>query len=233
MKKLIYLLFFILVTQGVVYAEEERQFITAEDALKVLRDYGVMRGNLQYVKSSGTSDNSWKVHLYNARTQNINFPVITYVSDKDIVVGILIRDGKIVIPNIPLEELRPTMQIDTSKFSVDNRKVYNPAGEEVIFMFSDPDCPFSKEVESQLLNYKGKYKVIVKNFPLEEIHDGATQKAIDKQCLSMSNICDDSTRKIAQSIVEEDLREGLEAGITGTPFFVNTKGVVISGIPDL
>lgn len=236
MKKSIVLfvcLFFVLIVrQGSTYAEET-MFITAEDTLNILKSYGIMQGNLQYVKSSGTSDNSWKVHLYTTKNQNINFPVIAYVSDKDIVVGILIKNGKVVIPDIPLEELKPTMQVDVSKFRIDKRKIYNPEGKENIFMFSDPDCPFSKNIESQLSTYKGKYKIIVKNFPLEEIHDGAMQRAIEKQCLSINNICDDNARKIAQIIVEEDLKEGLEAGITGTPFFVSAEGVVISGIPDL
>lgn len=233
MKKLICLFFVLMVTQWGWSTFAEESFITAEDTLNVLKHYGIMQGNLQYVKSAGTSDSSWKVHLYSTKNQNINFPLVTYVSDKDIVVGILFKNGKVVVPDIPLEELRPTMQIDTSKFSTDKRKVYNPQGEEIIFMFSDPDCPFSKEVEDRLLSYKGRYKIIVKNFPLEEIHDGATERAIERQCLSMSSTCDENTRKIAQGIVEEDLEEGLESGITGTPFFVNAKGVVINGIPDL
>jgi hypothetical protein len=87
--------------------EETNKYISAEETSKILKEIGLMHGNLQYVKSSGTSDKDWNVHLFTVKNENLVLPLLTYVSNKDIVVGILIRDGKFVIPEIPVEELQP------------------------------------------------------------------------------------------------------------------------------
>ncbi|MBE0427939.1 MAG: hypothetical protein IBX72_15000 [Nitrospirae bacterium] len=91
-------------------AEEASRDINSEETSKVLSEIGLMHGNFQYVKSAGTSDKDWNVHLFKVKNENLVLPLLTYVNKSDIVVGILIRDGKLVIPEIPVEELQPFIE---------------------------------------------------------------------------------------------------------------------------
>lgn len=205
-------------------------YLSVSETTKILKNLKVMQGNIEYVKSGDTSEKQWKVHLYKVRNDNMFFPLVVYVNDRDVVVGVLVRNGKVVVPKIPVEEMQPSMKVDASKLSSKDRKVFNPDGKESVFMFTDPNCPHCKKYEELLPSYKGKYKVIVKHFPLDELFPGSTQKAIEKQCQWMEKKC---TVETAKKIVEEDLEQGRGIGVNGTPFFITAKGSIINGLPDV
>jgi len=215
---------------AVAKATSKSNFLSVAETTKILKNLRVMQGNFEYVRSGDTSEKSWKVHLYKVRNDNMFLPLVVYVNDRDVVVGVLVRDGKIVVPNIPVDEMQPTVKVDASKLTSKDRKVFNSSGQETVYMFFDSNCPHSKKYEEALPDYKGKYKVVMKHFPIEELFPGSTQKAIERQCQWMGKECNVES---AKKIVEEDLEQGRKIGVNGTPFFITAKGNIINGLPDL
>jgi protein-disulfide isomerase len=160
-------------------------------------------------------------------------PLVTYVNNRDVVVGILIRDGKLVVPKMPIEEMQPRINISKARLSRDGRITFNSSAKEVIYMFTDPDSSYCQSIEKALPSYTGKYKVIVKQFPLEQVHPGATSKAVEKLCSSLSRTCDAQTRQYAAELVREDIQEGTAIGVDGVPFFLTQNGTVLHQLPDI
>ena len=214
--------------------KQAQRDLSAEETLKVLQKMGITQGNpVSYVKSAATDSKEWWVHLFSLQQGDSFMPLLTYVNKKDVVVGILIRDGKIVMPKIPINEMQPSMNMSKVKLTADNRMAFNTTGKEVLYMFYD-DSPVSQSIEQRLPQYKGKYKVIVKHFPLEQASPGAKERAVEKECLRLHpGGCDERAKRIAASMIDEDIQEGTALGIDATPFFITGKGNVLREIPDL
>lgn len=214
--------------------KQKQKFVSVEETIKILKAMGIAQASgITHIKSSATSDKEWMTHLFMVKQDGVGQPLITYVNSHDVVVGILIRDGKLVTPKMPVEDMQPRFDMSKANVSTGNRMAYNLKGKDVLYMFTDPDCPYCQPIEKSLPSYTGKYKVIIKHFPLERIHPGAKQKAIDKQCLWMAKTCDPQTRQMAERIVEEDMQEAAALGVEATPFFLTPKGAAMLQIPDL
>ncbi|VVB71123.1 Uncharacterised protein [uncultured archaeon] len=215
-------------------AKTSQKYLTAQETMKILQDMGMTQGNpVTFVKSAETASKEWRVHLFSIQQGDAFMPLLTYVNRNDVVVGILIRDGKIVMPKIPINEMQPSMNMGKVKLSTENRTVFNTVGKEVLYMFAD-NSPLSRSIEQRLLGYKGRYKIIIKRFPLEQIHPGAKKTAIEEQCLWLNDKgCDERTRHLAAAIIDEDVQEGTALGVDATPFFLSEKGAVMREIPDL
>jgi len=211
-----------------------QRFVSAEETMKVLQKMGIAQGDqLTFVRSVATGDKQWQSHLFTVDQRGTSMPLVTYVNNRDIVVGILIRDGKLVVPKMPIEEIQPRIDISKAKLTQEGRITFNPNAKEVIYMFTDPDSSYCQYIEKALPNYSGKYKVIVKQFPLEQVHPGATNRSIDKLCASMNKTCDAQARQYAAQLVQEDLQEGTALGIDGVPFFLTQNGTVLHQLPDI
>jgi len=211
-----------------------QKYLSYQETLEILQKMGIGQGNeISYVKSSPTGDKEWRTHLFSVQQGGASLPLITYVNGRDVVVGILIRDGKLVAPKMPVDDIQPRIDISKSKLSQEKRMTFNANAKELIYMFSDHESSYCRDIEQALPAYSGKYKVIVKHFPLEQLHPGAKEKAVEKQCVSMAKPCDGQTRQIATQIVEEDIQEGTAIGVDGVPFFITQSGVVMHHIPDL
>lgn len=62
----------------------------------------------------------------------------------------------------------------------------------VIVVFDDLECPFCARMHKELFpltedRYKGKVRIVYKDFPLVEIHPWAMHAAIDSNCLAAQN----------------------------------------------
>jgi protein-disulfide isomerase len=228
------LILFLFLGQAHAAPKGKQKYVSSEETLKILKTMGLAQGNgISYVKSSATSDKEWMTHLFMVQQEGSSLPLITYVNNHDVVVGILIRDGKLVTPKMPIDDIQRRIDMSKAKLSQGNRMAFNVKGKELVYMFTDPDCPYSQPIEKSLTDYSGKYKVVIKHFTLEQIHPGAKEKAIEKQCRWMATTCDSQTRQVAAQIVEEDIQEATALGVEGTPFFITAKGSVMYQIPDL
>ncbi len=97
------------------------------------------------------------------------------------------------------------------------------------------DCPYCKKAKERLQNYTGEYRVIVKYFPLEQIHPGATQKAIREQAEWLKKNRKDLPKEAdilteARRMVEEDIMEAQKAEMTGVPTYVMDDGSLKQGL---
>ena len=202
----------------------------ADDFIKTstpLKDYSIR-------EVADTNSSLWKAVIVYVRQGRANMPILFFVSS----------DGKTVVPNsmvyvdnkpIFTKQLQPELGRIDFKLMDKDRFVYNPGGKSTVYMFTDPDCPFCKKAKEKLLNYNGEYRVVVKYFPLEQIHPGATQKSIGEQAEWLKKNRKDLAReadvlKEAKRMVEEDIMEARKAQIDGVPTYVMEDGSVKQGL---
>ncbi len=109
---------------------------------------------------------------------------------------------------------------------------------KVVYMITDPQCPFCKMAEKYLkkLADEGKVTIKVVLFPLEQIHPGSTKKAVSLICdkkgftelmkgYSSANQCEAGKEKVKKTV--KFLREH---GISATPTFIFPNGEVEEGL---
>jgi protein-disulfide isomerase len=180
-----------------------------------------------------TRSPDWKAVIVYIKQKRANVPVLFLVSS----------DGKSVVPNsmvyvdnkpVFTQRLEPELGRIDFKPAEKDRIVYNPSGKKRVIMFTDPDCPYCKKAKEKLQTYSGEYRVIVKYFPLEQIHPGATQRAIEEDVEWLKKNRKDlggaEIRKEAQRMVEEDISEAQKAELTGVPTYVMEDGTLKQGM---
>lgn len=202
----------------------------ADDFLKSsspLKDYTIR-------EVADTNSSLWKAVIVYVKQGRANMPILLFVS----------KDGNTVVPNsmvyvnnkpVFTKTLEPELGKLDFKLTEKDRFVYNPQGKNTVYMFFDPDCPYCKKAREKLLNYNGEYRVVVKYFPLEEIHPGATLKSIGEQAEWLKNNRKDLTReadifKEAKRMVEEDIMEAKKAQIEGVPTYIMGDGSIKQGL---
>jgi thiol:disulfide interchange protein DsbC len=229
-KKNIVLVFVLMLAVSIVscaakpdYKKLVNDFITSSTPLK---DYEIR--NVE-----DTTSPNWKVVIVYAKQDMSKVPVPFFVSS----------DGKSIVPNsmvfvdnkpVYSKKLEPELGKIDFKLADKDRIVYNPSGKKPVVMFTDPDCPFCKKAKEKLQNYNGEYKVIVKYFPLEQIHPGATKKAIGEVAEWLKKTRTDlkgaDILNEAKKMVEEDIIEAQKAGISGVPTYVMEDGTLKQGL---
>ena len=230
MKRIVLLLsVFIIVLINVSCTKPDYKKIT-DDFIKTstpLKDY-----TIREVENTSSSD--WKAVIVYAKRDRANMPVLFFVSS----------DGKSIVPNsmvfvnnkpIFTKNLEPELGKIDFKLTEKDRIVFNPSGKKTVVMFTDPDCPYCLKAKEKLQNYNGEYRVVVKYFPLENIHPGATKKAIGEQAEWLKNTRKDIANdadilKEAKKMVEEDIMEAQKAQIGGVPTYVMEDGTLKQGL---
>ncbi len=206
------------------YKKVTDEFIKATSKIK---DYSIR-------EVADTSSSGWKAVIVYVKQGRANMPILFFVSS----------DGRSIVPssmvyadNKPIftRTLQPELGRIDFKLSDKDRFAYNPSGKVSVYMFTDPDCPFCKKAREKLQNYSGEYRVIVKYFPLEKIHPGATIKAINEEAGWLKKSRKDLTRdtdilKEAKRLVEEDMAEASKAEISGVPTYVMEDGTMKQGL---
>jgi protein-disulfide isomerase len=181
-----------------------------------------------------TSSPEWKAVIVYIKQGPANIPIVFFVS----------RDAKAIVPkamvyvdNKPVfsRQLQPELGRVDFKLADKDRFVYNPSGKTLVYMFTDPDCPFCTKAREKLQKYSGEYRVVVKHYPLEKIHPGATKKAMVEQADWLRKTRKDLTKEAdilneAKGIVEEDIREAEKAQISGVPTYVMEDGTLKQGL---
>jgi len=205
------------------YKKITNDFITSSTPLK---DYTIK-------EVADTASANWKAVIVYIKQGSANMPILFFVSS----------DGKSIVPNsmvfvdnkpIFTKQLEPELgRIDFKPLEKD-RIVYNPSGKKLVYMFTDPDCPYCKKAKEKLQNYNGEYRVVVKYYPLEQMHPGATQKAIGEQAewlkKNRTDLKGEDILKEAKRMVDEDIMEAQKAGIGGVPTYVTEDGSLKQGL---
>jgi thiol:disulfide interchange protein DsbC len=109
-------------------------------------------------------------------------------------------------------------------------------GSRMLAIFSDPDCPYCQQLESDL---QGLTNVTIYTFlmPLVSLHPGAHNKAVSVWCAKDSIAAWHATMWRGESIAEADCPNpvdrnvalGERLGINGTPTLIAADGRMLSG----
>ena len=186
-----------------------------------------------------TNLKNWSLYKYLiVGNGSIKEPLILFYNKKEdiLILGAVIDKGVLVKPveNISLgPEIKNTTQEIVKTYRKTYREVINPDGKKTLYLFYDPDCPFCKNLDKKLKEYKGSYRIVRKWFPLP-IHPEAKEKSINIQISILEKHgIKENLRKLAEKIVNEDIEDGKRTGTDGTPMLVTESGKILPTVPDL
>lgn len=127
--------------------------------------------------------------------------------------------------------------IDTKQFaSADALKVVKGSGKRTLYVFSDPDCPFCKQLEA---NLKDLNDVTIHYYflPLTSIHPDARRKSIAAWCAK--NPAEAWDAMLLKNVtppaadcphpVDRNIQLAERLGITGTPTLISADGRKLPG----
>ncbi len=168
----------------------------------------VMGRNVAYTDESGR----YFVfgHLYDMREQ------------KDLTAGVLDDLNRVDVSALPL---------------ADAIKVVRGTGERKLFVFSDPDCPYCKQLEIELAKLDN-LTVHIFMLPLENLHPNAKAHARAIWCAPdrarawqdfMASGMLPSSAATCETPIERVLALGERMGINGTPTLIFVNGQIAAG----
>lgn len=137
-------------------------------------------------------------------------------------------DGKPVLSAVP--NFAPETEKVKADFATTGRIVFNQKGKKTAYVFSDPDCKFCAQLESKIATHSGDYRFVMKAFPLEKIHPDAKKKLVkaqEKWLLKNGKGKKDAGAE-AVRFVNEDIADGIRAGVSGTPTVILEDGTVVA-----
>jgi thiol:disulfide interchange protein DsbC len=134
-------------------------------------------------------------------------------------------------------KLEDSGRIDMSQLKKEDAiKVVKGNGKRTLYVFSDPDCPFCKQLEKNLstLNDVTIYTFM---FPLESLHPDAKRKAVAVWCAKdKAKAWDDLMNKGTEAKgancdnpVDRNMAVAERFGITGTPTLIAADGRKLPG----
>jgi len=206
------------------YKKAVTDFITANSQI---RDFEIR-------EVADTKSSAWKAVIVYTKQGVAKVPVLFLISTDG---KSIVANAMVFIDNKPVYERQLQAELGKADFKPSglNRIVINPSGNSVVYMYTDPDCPYCIKAREKLKTYSGEYRVILKHFPLEQIHPGATKKAIAEQAEWLKKTRKDLAREsdilsLAQKIVEEDMVEARRANIEGVPTYIMADGTLKQGL---
>jgi thiol:disulfide interchange protein DsbC len=119
----------------------------------------------------------------------------------------------------------------------------NPKGNKKLYVFTDPDCPYCRQLHSELQKLSAEYKDVSVNIMLMplKMHPQAYDKCRAIMEARDINILDDAFSGKPVSVpagdkgkigVDAILNFSQSAGINGTPMIFGSDGKIISGARD-
>ncbi len=206
------------------YKKAATDFITANSQI---RDFEVR-------EVLDTKSAAWKAVIVYTKQGAAKVPVLFLISTDG---KSIIANSMVFVDNKPVFERQLQVELGKADFKPSDldRIVINPSGKAVVYMFTDPDCPYCIKAREKLKTYRGEYRIILKHFPLEQIHPGATKKAIAEQAEWLKKTRKDLAKDsdaltLAQRIVEEDMAEARRANIEGVPTYIMGDGTLKQGL---
>jgi thiol:disulfide interchange protein DsbC len=121
-------------------------------------------------------------------------------------------------------------------------KIVKGKGTHRFAVFSDPDCPFCKKLETSLKG-ENDYTEYVFLFPIDGLHPGATAKAESIWCAGPEkarakawvNAVADGKEPISKHCanpIADNQKLGSSFGVQGTPTLINANGKLVPGAVD-
>lgn len=172
----------------------------------------VMGKNVAYVEESGRYFIFG--HLFDMQTQT------------DLTEGKVIKDqvAKLDFNSLPLKDAITIVRGD---------------GSRKIAVFSDPDCPYCKQLENNIANLNN-VTIYMFMFPLESLHPQAKAKAIGVWCSADRAKAWDGLMRRNEVVtgqcdhpIDRNVALAEKLGINGTPTIILSDGSILPGAPSL
>lgn len=165
---------------------------------------------------------------------------ILYTDDK---FTFFIVEGKVIDTktrkNITADRMEELTKVDFNTLPLSQAiKVVKGNGSRKLAVFSDPDCPYCKQLEQQALVGLNDVTIYTFLFPLTELHPDAANKAKSIWCAQdrtrawqdwMLNGQLPKAAGTCNTPVEENAELGKKLGIRGTPLLIFANGKRVSG----
>lgn len=140
---------------------------------------------------------------------------------------------------IPVEQIGKPRKVDASKLPMKDAVIIgDAAAKKKVAVFTDPDCPYCRNLHEEMKKVVDKRKDISFHlflFPLA-MHKEAYKKSQAVLCEKSFALLDDAFTgkavpepKCGNEQLEKNLALGKELGFSGTPTLVRDDGVVLGG----
>jgi|GEM_PF-1082306 thiol:disulfide interchange protein DsbC len=210
--------------------------LTEEEAKKVItggteKDYHIQ--NMQIGQSP--IQGFWEVFFESQGKKGIVY--IDYTK-KYLFVGNLIAPfEKISLTQEKIDELT---KVDVALIPLDNAIVVgNKDASNKVVVFSDPDCPYCKELHKEMQKVIEKDPGIaffIKMYPLVSLHKEAYDKSVTIVCEKSLQLLEDNyegkeipKKSCPTTEVDDNIKLAGQLGIEGVPALVLSDGTVLSG----
>lgn len=165
---------------------------------------------------------------------------ILYTDEK---FSVFIVEGKLIDPksrkNLTAERMEELTRVDFSTLPLSQAiKVVRGNGSRKLVVFSDPDCPYCKQLEQQSLLGLNDVTIYTFLYPLEALHPDAANKSKAIWCSQdrtkawqdwMLNGQLAKGTTTCNTPVEENAELGRKLGVRGTPLLIFSNGKRVSG----
>ncbi len=144
--------------------------------------------------------------------------------------------------NKPAESKKPAdaRYIETAKIPLGDALVLGDSNAvQKVIVFTDPDCPYCAMIHSELKKVvveKSDIVFYLKLMPLTKMHPDAYWKAKSIACSRSMLLLEENFEKkpiprpsCESPVIDENIKLGVEIGITGTPTLIMPDGFVVLG----
>lgn len=143
--------------------------------------------------------------------------------------------------DITADEIASINKVDVTQLSTaDAIKTVHGKGARVLYVFSDPECPYCKKLEPELAKIDN-VTIYTFMFPLESLHPGTSDLSKKIWCaknpsaawasfMSTGNLSKDAEQsKDCKTPIERNAQKGQQLGINGTPTLIFSNGMLAPG----
>lgn len=142
--------------------------------------------------------------------------------------------------DLTADEINSINKVDVSKLPLASAiKTVRGNGKRVMYVFSDPECPYCKQLEPELAKIDN-VTIYTFLFPLESLHPGTTEvskkiwcskhkSAAWKTFMATSSLPPDAQSDDCETPVNAISLLGAKLGINGTPTLIFSNGTMVPG----
>lgn len=142
--------------------------------------------------------------------------------------------------DLTADELNSINKVDVSKLPLENAiKTVHGNGKRVMYVFSDPECPFCKRIEPELSKIDN-VTIYTFPFPIESLHPGTTEvskriwcskdkSAAWHQMLTTGTLPDNAKNDDCKDPIAANAQLGAKLGVNGTPTLIFANGAIVPG----
>ncbi len=146
--------------------------------------------------------------------------------------------------NITMERLSELKKVNFGSLPLEQAiKIVKGDGSRKVAVFSDPDCPYCKKIESETLSKLDNATIYVFLYPILQLHPDARNKATAIWCASnqavawanwmLAGALPDVKTSLCANPIQKNIELAKKLHVDGTPMLILENGEHISGFVSL